>query len=196
MLNPIYDDYFQKLELEIIPWIIKNIYNSPKKEIYVKIENIKNELGIKKRINNKKFTQNLKNDLFERNIFSQEIAHKEETKGKKSLLKLRIKRPDDVLWNLIPAILKNSVSNNWPDVKKEWKLSCVYEEYGTCVCGHEGIVVKIDIINCINNNILTLGSSCCNKILTGEDLNIANREINIIYSKRYGKNYEPEYQEE
>lgn len=66
---------------------------------------------------------------------------------------------------LISEIIKNSISKDWENAKKEWKVIETYydENYDSCSCSHYPIK-EIIIIENINNGLtMKIGNCCINK---------------------------------
>ena len=70
-------------------------------------------------------------------------------------------------YKLFQEISKISVSSDWNDIKKEWKLFEVYEsdDPQTCLCGKYPIMEICVLENIKNENIAEVGNSCVNKFL-------------------------------
>lgn len=81
-------------------------------------------------------------------------------------------------YRLPGLIIKKSISSNWDDAKKEWKVLNMYyiedperEGYDTCLCGHYPIreVLILSNINTFQNVII--GNCCVNKFFEITDYN-------------------------
>jgi len=70
-------------------------------------------------------------------------------------------------YKLFQEISKISIGSDWNDIKKEWKLSEVYEsdDPQTCMCGKYPIMEICVLENIKNKNIAEVGNSCVNKFL-------------------------------
>jgi len=68
-------------------------------------------------------------------------------------------------FKLFSEIVKLSVSDNWPEAVREWKLDTVYEaeEPDTCLCGHTPIREICVLRNYRNGNYAEVGNHCVHR---------------------------------
>ena len=73
---------------------------------------------------------------------------------------------DKNLNKLFKTIVELSVSSDWLNAKKEWKIDSQRdEEFYVCICGKENIKNVFTLKNIKNNNMVEVGSSCVTKFL-------------------------------
>ncbi len=74
--------------------------------------------------------------------------------------------------NFIEEIVFNSISDNWEEASKEWKIINCLEDYSgseQCVCGRNEIKYSYTIKNKYNGNIIyPIGGACIRKFKTKE----------------------------
>lgn len=78
-------------------------------------------------------------------------------------------------YNLIQAIIDNSISDDWATAKKEWQPSNFYvddTQSSECECGKQNIKNVCVIYNKYNNKELEVGNCCITKFL---DLPISSK---------------------